>query len=333
MHDRLSPLRQSLLDDWQRDLPLVPQPFAAIGAALGVTEATVLAELTAFRDSGAIARVGATVRPNTVGASTLAALAVPDWRIDEVAAIVGAEPGVNHSYLREHDWNLWFVATGPSRDHLDATLARIEARTGLSVLDLPLVRAFNLDLGFRLNGPRGAMQGMARADETALRPDDAPLIQHLTDGLPLVARPYAALGAALARPEADVIARIAALAEAGIVSRLGVIVRHRALGWRSNAMVVWNLPEDRIDAAGQRLAALPGVTLCYRRRTVPGVWPYGLFSMIHARSRPEALEVLGTAAALPELAGADYRALFSVRCFKQTGALVHQRPAQGIAAE
>jgi hypothetical protein len=67
---------------------------------------------------------------------------------------------------------------------------------------------------------------------------------------------------------------------------LGVIVRHRPLGYTANAMVVWDLPEDRIDAAGLALAALPGVTLCYRRRTVPGVWPYALYSMIHGTSRP-----------------------------------------------
>ena len=169
--------------------------------------------------------------------------------------------------------------------------------------------------------------------EGALDATDRRVLNALQDGFPLSPRPYAEAAAALGLTEADLIARIAALSQAGIVSRLGVIVRHRALGWRSNAMVVWNLPDDRIDAAGQRLAALPGVTLCYRRRTVAGVWPYGLFSMIHARTRPEALDVLGTAAALPELAGAEYRALFSVRCFKQTGALVHQRPAQGIAAD
>ena len=40
---------------------------------------------------------------------------MPDHRIEEVAAIVGAEEGVNHAYLRENRWNLWFVATGPDR--------------------------------------------------------------------------------------------------------------------------------------------------------------------------------------------------------------------------
>jgi hypothetical protein len=87
-------------------------------------------------------------------------------------------------------------------------------------------------------------------------------------------------------------------------------------------MVVWDLPDERIAAAGRTLAGMPGVTLCYQRRTVPGVWPYGLYSMIHGRSRTEALEVLDRARALPEMDGAASKALFSTRCFKQTGALI-----------
>ncbi|MDP2740731.1 MAG: AsnC family transcriptional regulator [Pseudorhodobacter sp.] len=320
-----------LLDGWQRDLPLVARPFAAMAAALGLSEAEVIERLAVLRANGAVARVGATVRPNTVGASTLAALAVPEGRIEAVAAIVGAEPGVNHSYLREHERNLWFVVTGPNRAHLDATLARIAAQSGLRVLDLPLVQAFNLDLGFNLGGPRRGNRLAVAADISVLRDDDGPIIQAMAEGLALVAQPFAALGAALGRPEAEVLARVQVLAAAGILSRVGVIVRHRALGWCANAMVVWNVAPARIKAAGLALARHPGVTLCYQRRTVPGVWPYGLFCMVHARARAEALAVLDETAALPELAGADHRALFSQRCFKQTGALVHQ--ALGVAAE
>ena len=121
---------------------------------------------------------------------------------------------------------------------------------------------------------------------------------------------------------ATVINRIATLQEAGIISRFGVIVRHRALGWRANAMVVWDMDHDHITRAGPILSAQPGITLCYERRPVPGVWPYRLYSMIHARSRAEALETLGQVAALPELAGASHVPLFSQHCFRQTGATV-----------
>ena len=320
-----------LLDEFQRDLPLVPRPFAAMGAALGLTEAEVLDRLTRLKASGRITRVGATCRPNTAGASTLAALAIPAARIEAVAAIVGAEPGVNHSYLREDDWNLWFVATAPTEAELAACLARIEAASGLRVLSLPLVRPFNIDLGFRLSGPRAALGLDRAADMDVLRDDDRPLMQALSAGLPLVPQPFAALAEALGRTEAEVIDRIAALSAARILTRVGVIVRHRALGWTANAMVVWRLPESRIESAGTALAQLPGVTLCYQRRTVPGVWDWPLFCMIHARTRPEAMAVLARARALPALSDAPHKILFSTHCFKQRGALI-EAPAEDPAA-
>lgn len=318
----LDPTDLRLLDEFQRALPLVPRPFAAIGAALGVDEGQVIARLAAMQAAGRVARVGATVRPNTVGASTLAALAVPEAQMDRVVAIVGAEPGVNHSYEREGDQNLWFVATAPDATGLDALLARIAARSGLPVLDLRLVRAFNIDLGFRLSEAPSAMAPDRPADIAVLRAGDRALLQALSEGLPLVPEPYAALAARLGGTEPALRDRIGALLEAGIITRLGVIVRHRALGWTSNAMVVWDVPANKVAAAGHALARVPGVTLCYERRPVPGIWPYRLFCMIHARSRDAALAVLDRAAALPDLSGIEYRVLFSTRCFKQQGARI-----------
>lgn len=318
--DRTCPTDLALLDRFQRDLPLDPRPFARIAVRLGLSEAEVIGRLARMQREGWIARVGGTVRPNTAGASTLAALAVPEERIEAVAAIVGAEPGVNHSYLREADWNLWFVATAPDTGALAAMLGRIKAATGLDVLDLRLVRPFNIDLGFPLSGGRVAMPGARSVEAAVLCPSDRPILDALSRGLELTPRPYAALALRLGREEAAVIGRIAVLLQAGILTRLGVIVRHRALGFTANAMVVWDVPDVAIGTAGPALAALPGVTLAYERKPVAGVWPYRLYCMIHARSRPEALEVLATAQALPDLAGVAHRTLFSTRCFKQSGA-------------
>ncbi|WP_372884595.1 Lrp/AsnC family transcriptional regulator [Shimia sp.] len=322
------PIDRYLLDNFQRDLPLVPQPFAVLAEALSIPEEDVLARLSRMRQSGRITRVGATLAPNTISASTLAAVAAPAEEVDEVAAIIGAERGVNHSYEREGHWNLWFVVTGPDRAYVDAAIRRIEANTGLRVMDLRLVRPFNVDLGFRMDGGEapGVPPVPRPADTSVIAEGDRDLLQALTRGLAFVERPFARLGAELGRDEDEVLARIALLHASGIISRLGVIVRHRALGWRSNAMVVWDLPSDRINHAGPVLAAQPGVTLCYERNPVAGVWPYRLYSMIHARSRLEALKHLANAASLPELRGVPHKALFSTRCFKQTGAMITAKP-------
>lgn len=318
----LPQLDQHLLNGFQRDFPLLPRPFEIIARRCGSTEQEVLSRLHTMRSEGRIARVGATVRPNTAGASTLAAMQVPEDRLDAVATRVAAVPGVNHSYLREHERNLWFVLTAPDVAALERGLKEIEADTGIAVLDLRLLRPFNIDLGFSMTGMPHGMMSERDADLSVLRDSDRPLLHALSQGLALTPAPFAELGTMLGLSERAVIDRIAILQTAGILTRVGIIVRHRSLGWSANAMVVWTVPEARMIAAGRALAAHRGVTLCYQRRTVPGVWDHGLYSMIHARSRDEALATLAQAADLPELTDCVHETLFSVRCYKQTGAQI-----------
>jgi DNA-binding Lrp family transcriptional regulator len=121
-----------------------------MGEALGATEEEVLAALRRLAERRVLARVGAVLAPRRLGFSTLAALAVPPERLDEVAALVSHEPAVNHNYEREHRYNLWFVVAGADRDAVEAALRRIEAATGLTPLVLPLEEAYRLDLGFPL---------------------------------------------------------------------------------------------------------------------------------------------------------------------------------------
>jgi siroheme decarboxylase len=149
---------------------------------------------------------------------------------------------------------------------------------------------------------------------------DLDVVAALAEGLELCACPYRALGERIAMPEAEVIARIGAMVASGIIRRLGIIVRHHELGWRANAMAVWDIPDDHIGDIGRRLAEEEAVTLCYRRpRRLPD-WPYSLFCMIHGRDR---IEVLATIAALCHRHGLEetpHDVLFSSRRFKQCGA-------------
>ena len=151
MPNRINILDHRLLDEFQRGLALAPRPYAAIGEALNIDECEVIKRLSSLTDRGYISRVGATIRPNTAGASTLAAMSVPQQQVEKVAALVGAEAGINHSYLREDDWNLWFVATAPTSDELQALLDRLSAVTGFHIFNLLLLRPFNIDLGFSLS--------------------------------------------------------------------------------------------------------------------------------------------------------------------------------------
>jgi DNA-binding Lrp family transcriptional regulator len=143
-------LDQRLLDEFQRGFPLTSRPYAEIATRLEVSEAEVIDRLRRLTDDGAVRRVGAVFRPNRVGASTLAALAVPPERLEDVAVLVGAFAEVNHNYAREHWLNLWFVVTAPDAERVAQVLAEIATLTGLTPLDLRLERDFHVDLGFRL---------------------------------------------------------------------------------------------------------------------------------------------------------------------------------------
>jgi DNA-binding Lrp family transcriptional regulator len=146
----LSETQKRLLDEYQQGLPLEPRPFACIADSLGVSEQDVLAELQPLQDAGVVSRVGPVFRPNRIGVSTLAALAVPSESLARVADIVSAFAEVNHNYEREHAYNLWFVVTASDEHHLQQVLDEIAARTGLQPLDLPMQEDYFIDLGFRL---------------------------------------------------------------------------------------------------------------------------------------------------------------------------------------
>lgn len=155
---------------------------------------------------------------------------------------------------------------------------------------------------------------------------DRRLLALLEDGLPLAAEPYARIAGDLGVSEAAVLERLAALQADGTISRFGVVVRHRALGYRANAMVVWDVPGDRVDPCGRQLAALPYVTLSYRRPRRPPDWPYNLFCMIHGKTREQVLAQVAEAARKADLADRPRAVLFSRRCFKQRGACYRGRP-------
>jgi DNA-binding Lrp family transcriptional regulator len=117
---------------------------------LGCSAAEVMACLQRLELAGALSRIGPVFEHSRAGASTLAALAVPIERLEQVAARVSQYPEVNHNYAREHRYNLWFVLTGPHRQHLQQILDELEQDTGLTPLDLPMLTAYRIDLGFSL---------------------------------------------------------------------------------------------------------------------------------------------------------------------------------------
>lgn len=338
MHD-LADHEFRLLNDWQRGFPLLSRPYAAMAASLGCDEAAVLDSLASLKARGHVSRVGAVFRPHVLGFSTLAALACPPERLEGVAQLVDAFPEVNHNYEREHAYNLWFVAAAPTRERVAEVLAEIHSLSGLRPLDLPMVADYHIDLGFdlsvdesgksRVHAPHlGAIAGPVDAATLRgqLESGDYALSAALENGLELVPRPYASLAARCGMSEDACLARLGRLVELSVIRRFGVVVRHRELGYTANAMVVWDIPDERIAEVGRQLADQAGVTLCYQRPRCLPDWPYNLFSMVHGRDRDEVLEQVRQIRQTLGLETVRCYPLFSRRRFKQCGARYSSLP-------
>ena len=94
---------------------------------------------------------------------------------------------------------------------------------------------------------------------------DRRLIRATQGGLPIVARPYEAVGAMLGVSGEMVRERLAQMLDERLIRRIGAVPNHYALGFTANGMTVWDVDDARVDALGEQVAALPGVSHCYRR--------------------------------------------------------------------
>lgn len=315
-------LQFQLLNDFQRDFPLCPAPFAELASRLGVAEGVVIRELEHLRREGKISRVGPVFAPKRIGASTLAAMAVPPEKLEAVAQTVNRFPEVNHNYEREHRFNLWFVVTAGSEGRLQAALGAIEQAAGYPILRLPLEQEFHIDLGFSLNGgaKRTAPAVQAFTPPRPLEELERRLVMALQEGLPFFIRPFQVLAQRVGCEEVEVLERIRRWCDEGIIKRFGVVVRHHELGFRANAMLVHDIPDAEVERIGNALAQAEGVTLCYRRPRVLPDWPYNLFCMIHGQAREEVEARIATLRRDVGLESCAHEILFSLTRFKQTGA-------------
>ncbi|MBU3028714.1 siroheme decarboxylase subunit beta [Paracoccus marinaquae] len=147
---------------------------------------------------------------------------------------------------------------------------------------------------------------------------DRRLIAATQAGLPLVEAPYARIADDLGLGEAQVIDRLAAMQDSGVIRRIAIAPNHYALGMTANGMSVWDVDDAQASALGRQVGALDFVTHCYLRPRAP-VWRYNLFAMLHGASRDE---VEAKRAELRGLLGAACRAddiLYSTRILKKTG--------------
>jgi DNA-binding Lrp family transcriptional regulator len=315
-----------LLNALQSRFPLHPEPFAAVAreAELSVEEAMertsrllrerIIREITPIFDTTALGY-----------SSMLVAASVDTENPHRAAAVINEHPGVSHNYLRNHDFNLWFtIATAPdSKLGLDGTLAVLKERSAAqSVRQLPTLTMFKINMNLEMEG--GTEQLAAPVEAVEPRPRDpvpiddfdVAVIRALQGPMEVRSDAYAPAARELGVPVERMLEHLEGMVERKILRRVAAILFHRRAGFSANGMGVWRVPEDRIMELGPRMAAVRGVSHCYRRPTYPD-WPYSVFTMAHGRSKEECDAVLDGVGAVCGLEGEDRSTLYSSTEYKK----------------
>ena len=143
---------KKILNILQTRFPLVPEPFDAVGAELGISGDEVIERVRRLKESGIIRRIGAVFESRALGyTSTLCAARVPEEKVAHFTEVVNRHPGVTHNYRRENAFNVWFTFIASDRDALEQALDEIREKTGVTdILSLKAVRTFKINATFEL---------------------------------------------------------------------------------------------------------------------------------------------------------------------------------------
>ena len=313
---------KQLLNDIQWVFPLVDRPYLEISKRHNMSEDEVMRRIAYMKDIGLIRQINAIFDTRRLGyKSALVAFAVMPDKLESVANEVNKHPGVSHNYERNHDFNMWFTLAVPPYGEMKRDLDRLASLDGvIKYRLLPTLKLYKI--GVRLDMVNDDTEKPKPMDEVKqLNPkkieiteNDKHFIRELQKDLKVIPEPFKEMAENLRITTTELFAKAKEYEKNGVMRRFAAILRHRDAGFSANGMVVWQVPDEKIDEIGYKLAAFPQVSHCYRR-PVYSDWQFNLFSMIHARTLEAAERI---AVEMSETVGIkDYRILFSSREFKK----------------
>jgi DNA-binding Lrp family transcriptional regulator len=313
---------KQLLNEIQWIFPLTDRPYLEISKRYNISEKDVMQRTSHLKEIGLIRQINAIFDTRRLGyKSALIAFAVEPNKLNHVAEQVNKHSGVSHNYERNHEFNMWFTLAVPPYAEIKTDLDRMASIDGVvKYRVLPTLKLYKI--GVRLD--------MVNEDAKVAEPTDGvktlnprkfnlterdkEFIRELQKDLKVIPEPFEELADTLGITTSQLFAKAKEYEDLGVMRRFAAILRHRDAGFTANGMVVWKVPVLRIDEVGNKLAAYPQVSHCYRRPIYPD-WQFNLFSMIHARTIEAAEKI---ASQMSESIGIkDFRILFSLREFKK----------------
>lgn len=313
---------KQLLNDIQWVFPLVDRPYLEISKRHNMSEDEVMRRIAYMKDMGLIRQINAIFDTRRLGyKSALVAFAVMPDKLESVANEVNKHPGVSHNYERNHDFNMWFTLAVPPYGEMKRDLDRLASLDGvIKYRLLPTLKLYKI--GVRLDMVNDDTEKPKPIDEVKqLNPkkiditeNDKHFIRELQKDLKVIPEPFKEMAENLSITTTELFSKAKEYEKNGVMRRFAAILRHRDAGFSANGMVVWQVPDEKIDEIGYKLAAFPQVSHCYRR-PVYSDWQFNLFSMIHARTLEAAEKIAVEMSEIVEIK--DYRILFSSREFKK----------------
>jgi siroheme decarboxylase len=314
---------KQLLNDIQWSFPLEDRPYLEISKRYDMTEDEVMNRIAYMKDISLIRQINAIFDTRRLGyKSALVAFAVKPDKLDYIANEVNKHPGVSHNYERNHEFNMWFTLAVPPYGEMKTDLDRLSSLDGvIKYRLLPTLKLYKIGVRLDMVNDDDTEKAKPNDEVKQLNPkkfeiteDDKHFIRELQKDLKVIPEPFKEMAENLGITTTELFAKAKEYEKNGVMRRFAAILRHRDAGFSANGMVVWQVPEDRIDEIGYKLAAFPQVSHCYRR-PVYSDWQFNLFSMIHARTLEAAERI---AVEMSETVGIkDYRILFSSREFKK----------------
>src|ERR687893_1770685 len=317
---------REILNRIQREVPLEREPFDAIGREMGLAGDEIIRRIELLKRGRVIRQISAIFDTRVLGyESTLVAATIPSHNLAEGAKAVNSHPGVSHNYERNNEFNLWYTVAVPpdSRLGLESTvdvLHKISDAEKTRIL--PTLKLFKI--GVTLDMREGATakketpqygEADRQSADRNISEDDRAAIRALQEDIPLTPRPFDLWGRQVGLSAEDLLERAYDLQRRKIMRRFSAVLYHRKAGFRANAMGVWKVPDERIDAVGNTFAQYQAVSHCYQRPVYED-WPYALFSMVHGRTEEECEAVLDAMAA--ETGITERLSLYSTREYKKT---------------
>ena len=316
-------LDREILNEIQWTFPLVPKPFDVMAKKIDVSVPDIKLRLLSLKKLGVLRQLSAIFDTRRLGyTSSLVAMEISADKLEHVANQISRHPGVSHNYERDHQFNLWFTLAVPPGSDLETEVNKFSILDGIKkVRMLPTLKLFKIGVKLEMVeekkhavAPSETKKNIQNVDFTPTE-EDKSFIREMQKDLEIVDRPFLKPSQRLGISEEDLFEKLRYYEDIGVMRRFAAILRHRQVGFTANGMIVWNVPEDKIQQTGSKLGAFPQVSHCYQRPTYPD-WPYSVFSMIHCKTRQEADQV---AKEIQKQIGIDdYKILFSSREFKKT---------------